>query len=80
MQRVVEEEFVGPEDLFMGRLSKMTSEGSSASSRHVQRDTTYGDDGSCGSGGESFGVQSFICREKVCSVFKVCFWFPGVIS
>jgi len=71
---------VGPEDLFMGRLSETTSKGSSTSGRHVQRDATYRDDGSCGSRGESLGVLSFICSEKVCSVFKVCFWFPGVIS
>ena len=80
VQGVIKEEFVGPEDLFMGRLSETTSKESSTSSRHVQRDATYRDDGSRGSGGESLGVLSFIHREKVCSVFKVCFWFPGVVS
>jgi len=36
MQGVIEEEFVGPEDLFMGRLSETMSKGSSTSGRHVQ--------------------------------------------
>jgi len=80
MQGVVKEEFVGPKDLFMGRLSEATSKGSSAGGRHVKQDAIYRDDGGCGLGGKSLGVSSLICREEVGSMYKVCFRFPGVVS